>query len=96
VNQSFVFVEGGETATGFEWASICKEKVVATVMRMEIDLGNLSGGFIGAKKNGFVLDWKPLKNCGTCKSSGGYCGFNSIGDRGHQVLVLLRGWQHQW
>jgi len=89
---SLLFVWRGERQRrGLNGQSICKEKVVATVMRTKIDLGNLSGGFIGAMKNGFVLDWKPLKNCGTCKSSGGYCGFNSIGDRGHQVLVLLRG-----
>jgi hypothetical protein len=31
--RSFVFVEGEETAEGFEWASVCEEKVVATVMR---------------------------------------------------------------
>jgi hypothetical protein len=76
-NRSFVFVEGEETAAGFEWASICEEKVVATVMRTEIDLGNLTGGFIGAIKNGFGLNWKPLQECGTCESSGGYCGYNS-------------------
>ncbi|XP_062158441.1 LEAF RUST 10 DISEASE-RESISTANCE LOCUS RECEPTOR-LIKE PROTEIN KINASE-like 2.1 [Alnus glutinosa] len=76
-NRSFVFVEGEETAAGFEWASICQEKVVATVMRTEIDLGNLTGGFIGAIKNGFGLNWKPLQECGTCESSGGYCGYNS-------------------
>jgi hypothetical protein len=43
----------------------------------EIDLGNLTGGFIGAIKNGFGLNWKPLQECGTCESSGGYCGYNS-------------------
>jgi hypothetical protein len=58
-NRSFVFVEGGEMGAGFEWASICEEKVVVTVMRTEIDLGNLSGGF--------VLDWKPLQDCRTCE-----------------------------
>jgi hypothetical protein len=76
-NRSFVFVEGEESAVGFEWASICEEKVVATVMRTEIDLGNLTVGFIGAIKNGFGLNWKPLQECGTCESSGGYCGYNS-------------------
>jgi hypothetical protein len=50
---------------------------VATVMRKEIDLGNLTGGFIGAIKNGFGLNWKPLQECGTCESSGGNCGYNS-------------------
>jgi hypothetical protein len=76
-NRSFVFVEGEETTAGFEWASICQEKVVATVMRTEIDIGNLTGGFIGAIKNGFGLNWKPFQECGTCESSGGYCGYNS-------------------
>jgi hypothetical protein len=79
-NRSFVFVEGEETVAGFEWASICEEKVVATVMRTKIDLGNLTSGFIGAIKSGFVLDWKPLQECGACESSGGYCGYSSTGE----------------
>jgi hypothetical protein len=51
--------------------------VVATVMRTEIDVGNRTGGFIRAIKNGFGLNWKPLQECGTCESSGGYCRYNS-------------------
>jgi hypothetical protein len=59
-----------ETTAGFEWANICKEKVVASahwsiVIRTEIAISNLTGGrFRGAINNGFTLDWKLLKNCG--------------------------------
>jgi hypothetical protein len=64
---------------------------VATVMRTEIDISNLSnGGFAGAIKNGFVLDWKPLKDCGACESSGGYCGYNITTGEEDKFLCFCR------
>ncbi|KAG7942131.1 hypothetical protein I3843_16G084400 [Carya illinoinensis] len=76
--RSFVFVEGAERLAGFElWSEItCEEKVVAPVMRSEVEISNLTRDFGGAMNNGFVLDWGILPNCSTCERSGGYCGYN--------------------
>lgn len=81
-------MEGNETTAGFEWANICKEKVVATVMRTDYDIGNLTGGFRGAINNGFMLDWKPLRDCNMCESSGGYCGYNNTGEDEKKFLCF--------
>ncbi|KAG2664573.1 hypothetical protein I3760_16G088500 [Carya illinoinensis] len=76
--RSFVFEEGTERLAAFELRSeiTCEEKVVAPVMRSEVEIWNLIGDFGGAMNNGFVLDWGILPNCSTCERSGGYCGYN--------------------
>ncbi|XP_057992508.1 LEAF RUST 10 DISEASE-RESISTANCE LOCUS RECEPTOR-LIKE PROTEIN KINASE-like 1.2 isoform X2 [Hevea brasiliensis] len=59
-----------------DWIGKCEEKVVATVMRTEITTNGLISEFGGAMNNGFMLDWRTVKGCGSCEDSGGFCGYN--------------------
>jgi hypothetical protein len=73
--RSYVFVEGNETE-GFDWSENCEDKVVVAVTKAEINIGNLISGFVSEMNDGFVLDWGKAKDCSTCESSGGLCGYN--------------------
>ena len=74
--RSYVFIVG-EEMEDFDLLETCEEKVVATVMEAEIiSVENLSSGFGGAMKKGFVLDWRSLRDCGECEARDGLCGYN--------------------
>ena len=95
-NRSYVLVENHETE-GYNWSKNCEEKVVVAVTETHINMGNLTGGFGGAMNNGFVLDWErvkgwamndgflldweTVKDCVTCESSEGYCGYNATAEK---------------
>ncbi|XP_034672571.1 LEAF RUST 10 DISEASE-RESISTANCE LOCUS RECEPTOR-LIKE PROTEIN KINASE-like 1.2 [Vitis riparia] len=79
--KSYVFIVGEET-DNFDWLANCEEKVVATVMEEEISIANLSGGFGGAMKKGFILDWRSVRDCGECEAHDGLCGYNNAQGEG--------------
>ncbi|XP_048231620.1 LEAF RUST 10 DISEASE-RESISTANCE LOCUS RECEPTOR-LIKE PROTEIN KINASE-like 1.2 isoform X2 [Ricinus communis] len=64
-----------------DWIGKCMDHVVATVMRTEITGINLITGFGAAMNQGFVLDWRTVKECGACEVSGGFCGYNEIDEQ---------------
>ncbi|KAK7847939.1 leaf rust 10 disease-resistance locus receptor-like protein kinase-like 1.2 [Quercus suber] len=78
-NRSYVFVENRETEVN-DWSKNCEEKVVVTVRKTQINMTNLTGGFGRAMNDGFVLDWETVKDCVTCESSEGYCGYNAAAE----------------
>lgn len=74
--QSYVIVMENQSNT-VNWIGKCEDKVIATVMRTEITINDLIGGFGAAMNKGFMLDWSTVKGCGGCEDSGGYCGYNN-------------------
>ena len=80
-NEAYVFIVG-EEANDFDWLENCEEKVVVTVMEEEINIANLSGGFGGAMKKGFILDWPSVRDCGECETHDGLCGYNNAQGEG--------------
>ncbi|XP_062029001.1 LEAF RUST 10 DISEASE-RESISTANCE LOCUS RECEPTOR-LIKE PROTEIN KINASE-like 1.2 [Rosa rugosa] len=72
----YVFKEG-EQPGGFDWSESCEENVVVTVMKSkELYIDVLTGAFGGLMKQGFVLNWTTAKECASCESGGGMCGYN--------------------
>ncbi|XP_024169985.1 LEAF RUST 10 DISEASE-RESISTANCE LOCUS RECEPTOR-LIKE PROTEIN KINASE-like 2.1 isoform X2 [Rosa chinensis] len=77
--KSYVITEG-EEPYGFEWSEYCAENVVVTVKKTEEitrSIGELIGAFGLAMNNGFVLNWTMDKECGSCETNGGFCGYNN-------------------
>ncbi|PRQ16598.1 putative glycerophosphodiester phosphodiesterase [Rosa chinensis] len=73
---SYVFTEG-EQSDGFEWSESCEENVVVTVMKSKkLYIDKLIGAFGGLMNQGFVLNWTTAKECASCESGGGLCGYN--------------------
>ena len=79
--RSYVFVENNETE-GHDWSKNCEEKVVVPVRhkQTEINIDDLIDRFGVAMNDGFVLDWGTAKDCVTCESSEGYCGYNATAE----------------
>ncbi|KAL6182854.1 hypothetical protein ACLB2K_044266 [Fragaria x ananassa] len=78
--KSYVFKEG-EEPDGFDWSKNCEENVVVTVKETEINrsiaINELSGAFGVAMNKGFVLNWTMAKECVSCETNGGFCGYNN-------------------
>ena len=53
---------------------------MVAVTQTQINMGNLTGGFGVAMNDGFLLDWERVKDCVTCESSEGYCGYNATAE----------------
>nr|XP_004300506.2 PREDICTED: probable serine/threonine-protein kinase At1g18390 isoform X3 [Fragaria vesca subsp. vesca] len=78
--KSYVFKEGDEPE-GFDWSEDCEENVVVTVKETEITrsiaINELSRAFGVAMNKGFVLNWTMAKECVSCETNGGFCGYNN-------------------
>ncbi|PRQ18791.1 putative wall-associated receptor kinase, galacturonan-binding domain-containing protein [Rosa chinensis] len=74
--KSYVIMKG-EQSDGFDWSESCEENVVVTVMKSkELYIDELTGAFGGLMNQGFVLNWTTAKECASCESGGGLCGYN--------------------
>ncbi|KAM5573407.1 hypothetical protein ABKV19_013111 [Rosa sericea] len=76
---SYVITEGEQPADGFDWSESCEENVVVTVMKTKelyTIIDALTGAFGGLMNQGFVLNWTTGKECASCESGGGLCGYN--------------------
>ncbi|KAL8132624.1 hypothetical protein AgCh_008200 [Apium graveolens] len=77
--QSYV-VEATIDSKGFDhWYDYCQDKVEVAAEKTSIkknDVGGVSG-FRDALNEGFLLNWKILKECLKCEESDGRCGYNN-------------------
>ncbi|KDP35177.1 hypothetical protein JCGZ_10711 [Jatropha curcas] len=67
-------IEGG--IDDVDWSKNCEEKVVVTVMRTEIIGRGMISGFGRVMNQGFILNWKTVKECATCEASREFCGYS--------------------
>ncbi|XP_062028224.1 LEAF RUST 10 DISEASE-RESISTANCE LOCUS RECEPTOR-LIKE PROTEIN KINASE-like 1.2 isoform X2 [Rosa rugosa] len=77
--KSYVITEG-EEPDGFDWSEYCAENVVVTVKKTEEitrSIGELVDAFGVAMNDGFVLNWTMAKECGSCETNGGFCGYKN-------------------
>ncbi|KAK4744175.1 hypothetical protein SAY87_010487 [Trapa incisa] len=77
-NNSYVVLDGTETASKFNRrVPRCEEVVTTTVQKAEVSELELREQFVGAMGDGFVLNWYTAEDCRKCESQRGRCAFNN-------------------